>query len=302
MGPPGSGKTRAALSLASGLGTRIAVIDAENKGSLAYSDMFDFSVIHMTAPHSVEKYIEAIQSAEDSGFEVLILDSIYHQWRGEGGILNRKEIMDSKNGISSANWSKLIPDHDRFMNALTNSSIHIIATMRSRFEYVIVEDQNGQKMTEKIGLGPIQKDGIEYDFSAVLDLSMNHSAKVSTDKTGIFPKQPFLITPDHGTALKTWMEPKKIIQKPLAPKPEKSSSIESEKLQDSIVQPQPWRMTATLWGFLIQSGALKQGWTEDAVKRFVVRAYGLSRINDMTKLQYDQSVAFISKNDAPEGA
>lgn len=145
-GPSGSGKTYSALLVAKGIGGKVAFIDTEKGSASLYSDIADFDVLELDPPFSPERFIEAIKSAEDAGYETLILDSITHEWGGVGGCL---ELVDTiaktkYRGNSWSSWSEINPRHRLFLDAILRSSMHIIATMRSKTETAQVEE-NGRK-------------------------------------------------------------------------------------------------------------------------------------------------------------
>ncbi len=232
MGPTGSGKTMSALKLASGIakamGKRFAVIDTENGSASLYSDSFDFDTLNITPPFTTEKYIQAINDAEKGGYCALVCDSITHAWAGEGGLLEQKAQLDSRPNTNHwTNWNPIKAKDLKFRNAYLHSSIpFFIATMRSKMEYMQSED-NGKKKVSKVGMAPVQSDGIEYEFSVVFDLAMNHEAEVSKDRTGIFSKTKiFQITEETGETLSAWRQSGKA--KPLPPPPPKP---ENEKQQ-----------------------------------------------------------------------
>ena len=86
-GPSGSGKTYGALQIAKGLGGKIAVLDTERGSASLYSDTVDFDVVELGPPYEPERFIEVMDAAAKAGYEVLIIDSITHEWKGAGGIL-----------------------------------------------------------------------------------------------------------------------------------------------------------------------------------------------------------------------
>ncbi len=204
-GPSGSGKTYSALSLASGISDKIAMIDTENHSASLYADKFEFDLLELNPPYSTEKYIEAIRLAEKSGYEVIIIDSISHQWSGEGGILSQKEQLDARGGNSFTNWAKLTPLHEKFKSSILQSKCHMICTMRSKQEFSISSKDGGKNKVDKLGLAPIQRDGFEYEFTIVFDLSMNHTAEASKDRTGIFDKKIFTPGDETGLLLMDWI-------------------------------------------------------------------------------------------------
>lgn len=230
-GPTGSGKTFSALRFASGVAKamngRFAVIDAENGSASLYSEFFDFDTLNLTPPFTTEKYITAINAAEKAGYVALVIDSITHAWAGEGGLLEQKAQLDARPGSNHwTNWNPIKAKDLKFRNAYLHSSIpFLIATMRSKMEYAQTENA-GKKKVEKVGMAPVQSDGIEYEFSVVFDLAMNHEAEVSKDRTHLFDKNPiFTVTEETGEKLVQWRNSGKDRNPPPAaaqppPKPE----------------------------------------------------------------------------------
>jgi hypothetical protein len=157
------------------------------------------------APYTTEKYIEAINLAVKAGYDWVIVDSTTHAWAGEGGLLDQKEQRDGRGGNTYTNWAPITKKQEAFKASLQNSPIHLIATMRSKQDYVIVE-KNGKSTPQKVGLAPVQREGMEYEFTLVLDVAMNHEAEVSKDRTGLFAGKLFKITQETGKELKGWLE------------------------------------------------------------------------------------------------
>jgi hypothetical protein len=204
-GASGSGKTFSSLSLASGLGKKIAVIDTENGSASLYADQFEFDVLELKPPFETEKYISAIKSAEDAGYDVLVIDSLSHAWAGEGGLLEQKEKLDGRGGNSYTNWASITKKHEILKSAFLQSNIHIIITMRSKQDYVMEANDRGKMTPKKVGLAPIQREGLEYEFTTVFDVAMTHEAMVSKDRTGLFVDKIFKITPQTGEQIKDWL-------------------------------------------------------------------------------------------------
>lgn len=206
-GPSGAGKTYSALLLAKGLGGRTALIDTEHGSASLYSDLLDFDVVNLTAPFSPERYIECIQAAIEAGYETLVIDSMTHEWNGQGGIL---EIVDqiaktsnSKNSYFA--WGQATPRHNAFIEKILQSPIHMICTMRSKQDFII-QEVNGKQVPKKIGLAPVQRDGLEYEFTAVLDLDQGSNLAVaSKDRTRLFSLDPVKLTEKTGKKLIDWL-------------------------------------------------------------------------------------------------
>lgn len=228
-GPTGSGKTFSALRMASGIaksmGKRFAVIDAENGSASLYSEYFDFDTLNLTPPFTTEKYIQAISDAEKGGYCALVIDSITHAWAGEGGLLEQKAQLDARPASNHwTNWNPIKAKDLKFKSAYLHSSIpFLIATMRSKMEYAQSED-GGKKKVQKVGMAPVQSDGIEYEFSVVFDVAMNHECEVSKDRTHLFDKTPiFTITEDTGEMMVNWRASGKAKPVQAPPKPEEQT-------------------------------------------------------------------------------
>jgi hypothetical protein len=210
-GPSGSGKTYSALLIAQGLAPngRIALIDTERGSGELYSDLVDYDVDQLSPPFTPKRYIELIQEAEQAGYDVLIIDSLSHAWSGEGGILDLhdKAVAASRSGNSFTAWREVTPQHNALVEKVLGANLHVITTMRTKTAYDMVDDGNGKKRPIKIGLAPVQRDGMEYEFTVVMDLSIDgHVATAMKDRTRLFDGQHFIPTPETGAMLKEWLE------------------------------------------------------------------------------------------------
>lgn len=202
-GPSGSGKTMSALLMAKGLGGRIAVIDTEHGSASLYADIADFDVLELHAPYSPERYAEAITAAEQAGYGVLIIDSYSHEWTGSGGCLesNEKLAHQKFKGNTWAAWNETTPRHRKLTDRILTSPLHIICTMRSKTETV----QGEGKKVIKLGMKSEQRDGTDYEFTVVLDITHDgHAAIASKDRTKLF-EQPEVISEDTGRRLLAWL-------------------------------------------------------------------------------------------------
>lgn len=207
-GVSGSGKTYSALMLAKGLGGKVACIDTEACSASLYSHLLDFDVLELSAPYSPDKYIDAIKAAEDAGYDVLIIDSLSAAWAGSGGVLEMVDEItrSSKSKNSYMAWSTGTKEQEKLIQKILTSSLHIIACMRSKTAYEIMDNGQGKKTPVKIGLQPIQRDNTEYEFQVVFDISRdNHFATVSKDRTELFNDKPYLITEQIGHSLVEWL-------------------------------------------------------------------------------------------------
>ena len=206
-GPAGSGKTYGALLIAFGLGGRIAMIDTENGSGDLYSALGDYDICSISAPFTVNKYIEAIKTAESANYDVIIIDSLSHAWAGEGGLLDMQgRIADTGKKNNYAAWREVTPLHNKLIDTMLSSKCHIIATMRSKTDYIQVENDKGKFEIRKVGLAPVQREGMEYEFGVVFDLGINHIVNVSKDRTSLFDGEVFKLSRETGQVLKKWLD------------------------------------------------------------------------------------------------
>lgn len=189
QGPSGAGKTLGALALAEAIaaGGKVALIDTENGSAALYADRYAFDTIVMHPPYLTKKYEEGVKAAIAAGYSVLVIDSISHQWDGDGGILQRKEETDARGGNHFSNWEPFTKEHNKFRALLLDAPIDIVVTMRSKMAYSQEQKQNGSGTTiKKLGLQPQQRDGMEYEFTVAFDVQMDHKAAASKDRTDLF--------------------------------------------------------------------------------------------------------------------
>lgn len=206
-GPSGSGKTFSALLMAFGLGGKVALIDTENGSGDLYAHLGEYDICPITAPFIPDKYIVAIKAAEAAGYDVIIVDSLSHAWAGEGGLLDiQGKIADSGKGNSYTAWRSVTPKHNALVEAMLQSKSHIIATVRSKQDYVQEKDEKG-KVTQikKVGMAPVQREGLEYEFTVFFDLSMQHEASASKDRTSLFDSRFIKPSPELGKELLAWL-------------------------------------------------------------------------------------------------
>jgi hypothetical protein len=208
-GPAGSGKTYSSLLIARGLASswsKILLIDSENGSGELYSDLGEYNVITLRAPFTPESYIEAIKTGEDAGMEVIIIDSSSHEWDGKGGCLEINERLASAKykGNTWAAWSETTPRHQKFIEAITTSSSHIITTARAKTDMIQTED----KKIKKVGMKEIQREGFEYELTVNFTIDRDgHLAMASKDRTGLFiSRDPFALSIETGQELKKWNE------------------------------------------------------------------------------------------------
>ncbi len=235
QGPSGSGKTYGALQLAKGLGGRIAVIDTERGSASLYSDiegMPEFDVLDLDAPFTPERYIEAITAAEQAVYDILIIDSMTHEWSGVGGCLEINDALARSRykGNSWAAWNEVTPRHRKFVDKMLTSTCHIIATMRSKTD-TVQNERNGRKVVEKVGIKTEQRDGMDYEFTIVFDVTpTDHIATTSKDRTALF-NDPMILNVEVGQKIASWLssvKPAPIPVAAIAPAPVEPAPVQDD--------------------------------------------------------------------------
>ena len=158
--------------------------------------------MNLNPPYSPERYIEAIQTCEKANMEVIIIDSITHEWQGDGGCLQIHEQL----GGRFQDWASVKPRHQKFIDAILRSKCHIITTTRRKTDYSLDVVSGGKTKVVKHGTKEITSEGFEYELSVNFELiNENHLCKVSKDRTNLFQGKPeFIITSDTGKMLKAW--------------------------------------------------------------------------------------------------
>lgn len=208
----GGGKTYSALLIAYGLcdnWEKIALIDTENGSGDLYSHLGAYNVLPIHAPFTPEKYVEAIKACENAGMEVIIIDSITHEWDGKGGCL---EIVDQiTQGSNTKNsyvaWGKVTPRHQAFIDSILQCTCHVITTVRRKQDYEMSKGSDGKIKVEKAGLKEVTREGFEYELTVNLELDHSHNATASKDRTGLFMGKPeFVPSVKTGQTIAEWCE------------------------------------------------------------------------------------------------
>lgn len=207
LAPAGGGKTKGALKIARGLAEwdKVYVLDSERGSASLYANDGPFKVAELDEYHP-QKYIDGIKAAEDAGAEVIIIDSLSHAWAGTGGTLDLKGAAEAKSGNGWTAWRNVTPLHNALVEAMLQSKCHVIATMRVKMEYVQEKDANGKTVIKKVGLQPVQREGLEYEFTTLFDVDVEHFATCAKDRTGLFDTRRFKIDEGIGTELKAWLD------------------------------------------------------------------------------------------------
>jgi hypothetical protein len=212
MAPSGGGKTYSGLRLATGMAreieretgkkAKILMGNTEQKRGYYYADEFDYDIVDIDAPHNPEKYVEFIDFAVKEGYDIVILDSSSHEWEGRGGCL---ELQQQAGGTYQA-WGKVTPRHNKFIEAIADSSVHMIVTMRGKDQYEMTSDDKGKKSVQKLGVGAKQRDGFEYEFTCTFLIDQKTSmAEAQKDNTHIFEHETAtLLSEAYGEKIMQW--------------------------------------------------------------------------------------------------
>jgi hypothetical protein len=210
VGASGSGKTMTSILIARGLvgaEGKIAMIDTEQGSGELYSHLTEYDVARINAPYIPTKLIDSIHEAEEAGYDVLIIDSLSPFWSGAGGLLEMKTSVEQRGKNSWAAWADITPIYNRMMETIITSNIHIVATMRTKTEWLVDPSKgDGKSKVTKVGTAPVQRDGAEYEFTIVFMLDQAHSAVASKDRTGIFDISVFRPGKDTGQKIRDWLE------------------------------------------------------------------------------------------------
>jgi hypothetical protein len=209
-GVSGSGKTYSALHLAYGLAgcdsSKIIGIDTENRRMSLYADCLPnkdlFRVLEFFAPFSPARYVEAIKACCDAGAEVIVIDSVSHEWESEGGC----EWIANNSSGRLADWKTAKREHKRFMTFMLQCPAHIIACTRAREKTDFSDIRN----PVSLGIQPIQEKN--FSFEATVSLLMHEQGKSQdvlkcpAELQKILGRGREYITVDDGMALRHWVD------------------------------------------------------------------------------------------------
>jgi hypothetical protein len=213
----GAGKTMGALLVAFGLTgdwEKVGLIDTERGSGELYVNhpvpgtnivIGEFLYSAVEPPYTVAKYIESQKALEAAGCEVIIHDSLSHAWAGAGGLLDKQGRVAAKTGNSYTAWREVTPEHNLFVDTMLGSPSHIIATMRSKTEYVLETNDKGKQTPRKIGMAPVQREGMDFEFTVMLDVDASHTASATKDRTSLFDGEFFRLHPDVGKKMLAWL-------------------------------------------------------------------------------------------------
>jgi hypothetical protein len=220
-GPSGAGKTFTAIEwgqVLQGPDGRTLVIDTEHGSAEWYSDRWDYDVLTWTPPYVPGELADTIREAA-SKYEVVIVDSFSHFWEGEGGTrdIAAAAAERSMGGNSFAGWKVATPALRHLIDTVLGADAHVICTMRSKMEYVLEQDERtGKTKPKKVGLAPVMRQGVEYEFTLIGDLDLEHRLVVTKSRCSALADQ--VVQPGRaGDAARQFLGWLDDGEKPIAP-------------------------------------------------------------------------------------
>ncbi len=178
-GPSGSGKTYTALALGFGLGEKVAVIDTERGSASKYvgRNGWQFDTVQ-PASYSPLSLVDILAAAAGADYPVVVIDSLSHYWMGADGMLEQVDRRGGSNKFTSG-WKVVGPEEKRMLDAILAYPGHVIATLRTKTDYVLETNDRGKQEPKRVGLKPIQREGIEYEFDLIGDMDRDNILTVT---------------------------------------------------------------------------------------------------------------------------
>jgi hypothetical protein len=212
-GKSGDGKTLTSLYIARGMvdsPSEIGFLDTENKRGSLYAKSLDgkFMIGDLYPPFSPERYAEAIKQFQDTGIKVLIIDSVTHEWEGDGGCDDIANL-SLEQGKKTANWIGAKRRHKKFMNVLLQSNINIICNIRAR-DKVKVEVVNGKQEFVPQGIQPVCEKNFMFEMTASIMMGgqgkTQFHSKVPNFLQDAFGSGQDYIGLETGKKIRKWLE------------------------------------------------------------------------------------------------
>ena len=246
-GPSGSGKTYTLLRLATELGGPIAVLDTERGSASKYADIFDFDVLELDA-YDPRRLVQMIDTAAQRGYQVLCIDSLSHFWMGKDGELDQVDRMARRmqgNGNFAA-WKLVTPMHNQLVDRIIGAPMHVLVSLRAKTEWVLERDEKtGKTASRKVGLAPVMRDGIEYEFDVCGEMDQENSLVITKSRCPKLTGGVF-VQPGKEVAdiLKEWLEG----PPPPAVRPTASPTSAPSRADGNPVRPVPLNGTGNVKG------------------------------------------------------
>ncbi len=285
---------------------RIALVDTENGSAALYSEHFDFDMVTMIPPYLVSKYLVAWDVAEDGEYDCLIIDSLSHAWAGEGGILERKTDADKRGGNQFTNWADFTKEHEALKGRILHPKCHLICTLRVKTDWVVEQNDKGKQAPRKVGLAPIQREGLEYEFDVFFNVALNHVAVAEKDRTSMFEGRTF--TPDEklGQEFLEWLGTDKAREVREAeaakqPAPPPAAAPPPPPPPATTASPEGPKATEAQLGRLYTMAA-SAGWAKDDVRDRIGAVYGHESSKELSSSQYQELVGYLIANPKKQNA
>src|SRR5579885_2212676 len=270
-GPAGAGKTMTALILATDLAGEggVAVIDTEHGSASKYADLYEFDVLELDSFHP-QRYIDAIHEAEAAGYAVLVIDSLSHAWSGAGGLLEEKDKIARQKygGNSFSAWNDASALQNKLVQAILGSKLHVIATVRAKMEYLQEKDEKGKSSIRKVGLAPVQRDDLPYEFDVFCSMELDNTLIVDKSRCPAL-SGAIIAKPDANMAetLKAWLSG--------APAPAKAPT--SKEIYDAGKAAGLWQNAQGYFAFAATQG-------------IIISAETHNQMNDAQRLQLHEAI------------
>jgi hypothetical protein len=307
-GPSGSGKTYTSLAIATALaqGKPIALVDTEHGSASKYADLFAFDVLEIEPPFHPDRFGKAIIEAAAAGYAVVILDSLTHAWQGTGGLLDEVDRIarQMRSPNTFAAWKDATPIQNRLVEAIVGAPLHVIATMRSKQDYILTVNEKGNQVPKKVGMAPQQREGFEYEFDVFGEMDIDNTLLITKTRCpaltgGVFKKPG----KDVVAILTTWLQGAKAPDKPSTPQTigaEERAGV-SSAADFASIPPAP-QSVADAKINVAQRKAMFATATElygkdrlDEFKTWLHANYQVESSNDLTTAQASQIIDLLKK-------
>lgn len=219
IGPSGGGKTFTAMRLASGMagGSKFCVIDTEAGRAKHYADQFKFDHGDLKPPFRPSHYADAIHAADAQGYKVIVVDSMSHEWAGEGGILDwQEDELDRMAGddwkkreaCKMAAWIKPKMQHKQMVQRLLQVRAHLILCFRAEEKVAMERDEKGKIQIIPKGWMPICEKNLPYELTVSMLLTPDRPGfpnpiKLQEQHKALFPlDRP--INEETGQRIAAW--------------------------------------------------------------------------------------------------
>lgn len=298
-GPAGSGKTYSLLRLATELGGPIAVVDTEHGSASKYADLFDFDALELGS-YDPRALIEMIDAAAQHAYQVLCIDSLSHFWMGKDGELDLVDRIAKRlqSGHSFGAWKQVTPIHNELIDRIIGAPMHVFVSLRAKTEWVLERDEKtGKTVPRKVGLAPVMRDGIEYEFDVCGEMDQENTLSITKSRCpkltgGVFLKPGA----DVAGILKEWLQgppvPPREPAVPLAPpvKPDNGShgGLNGSVPPDLLVI---WKRMCSPRGAVEEFSGLREAMIKKAGAQGhteyqeILRRHGVERASDFKSSQ-----------------